>query len=261
MPATTPASDQVLQSLAQRGAQTWGDNAVQAFMDQWSSNASTVLDALPAGPQRTAWEQRYTQYLQQRHNELMTAVSGQQPAIATQTFAALQALNPRPTDLDLAVEANADQIVAQAVAGTAAALAVETMIATLDALMQGFGGSAAPQVENVGGGLGAVNTALLTIVNSIRTELLTMTNQTVSTGGLLAQISLKVQDTALKGGSDVAVPAVKVLAEELASSSVDGTVAAQVSATVNELSYLTDAMAKFTNTLLEDFILSQPQHK
>lgn len=121
MPTPVPATDTQLRQLAERGAQTWGDNVLADFDRHWRTDqaADTVLSDLPAD-HRDAMANQFAQFLERWHDQLMTVVDRYRAPIADQAWAVLATRNPRPTDHDLDDVAAADQLAAWAVAATRA---------------------------------------------------------------------------------------------------------------------------------------------
>lgn len=121
MPTPIPATDAQLRQLAERGAQTWGDNVLGDFDRRWRTEqaADTLLSDVPAD-RRDAVADQFAQFLEQRHDRLVTVVDRHRGPIADQAWAVLAARNPRLTDHDLHDVAAADQLAAWAVAATSA---------------------------------------------------------------------------------------------------------------------------------------------
>ena len=121
MPTPIPATDAQLRQLAERGAQTWGDNVLGDFDRHWRTEqaADTLLSDVPAD-HRDAMTDQFAQFLERWRDQLMTVVDRYRGPIADQAWAVLAARNPRPTDHDLHDVAAADQLAAWAVAATSA---------------------------------------------------------------------------------------------------------------------------------------------
>jgi len=116
-----PATDAQLRQLAERGAQTWGDNVLRDFDHRWRTGQATdmLLSDVPA-ERRDAMADQFAQFLERWHDQLMTMVDRYRGPIADQAWAVLAARNPRPTDHELDDVAAADQLAAWAIAATSA---------------------------------------------------------------------------------------------------------------------------------------------
>ena len=147
---TTPATDAQLQQLAQHGAMTWGSSVNQNFYQQWRPGPalSALLSGVTAAPRLAVWTEIIQHVVEDGRHDVSVAVAQYQTQIAPQAYAALEALNPRPTDVDVAPGAASDQLVAGVIAGTAAGQAAAAAVAAVDARIQDLAGRAVP-LENL----------------------------------------------------------------------------------------------------------------
>lgn len=139
MPAPITATDAQLRQLAERGAQTWGDNILRDFDRRWRTPqaTNTLLSDVPV-ERRDAVTDQLSGFLERSHEQLKTVVDRHRGPIADQAWAVLAARNPRPTDHDLDDVAAADQLAAWAVAATSAHQESAAKIDDIDARIKGF---------------------------------------------------------------------------------------------------------------------------
>jgi hypothetical protein len=139
MPTPIPATDTQLRQLAERGAQTWGDNVLRDFDRRWriGQATDTLLSDVPAD-RRDAAADQFAQFLQDWHDQLTTVIDRHRGPIADQAWAVLAARNPRPTDHDLDDVAAADQLAAWAVAATSAHQESAAKIEGIDEKIKAF---------------------------------------------------------------------------------------------------------------------------
>ncbi|MFC7641637.1 hypothetical protein ACFQX6_12020 [Streptosporangium lutulentum] len=128
--------DQLRRAVGKPAADQWADDTDRALRAKWGDpkNLEAMLTGVPAGERRTWWVQQLTRHAHERTEAFHLTAGARRRELAEQVFALLQAVEPRPTEDEVArPTAEFRSMVAGLAPATAAGRELLAMAADIDA--------------------------------------------------------------------------------------------------------------------------------